>query len=192
VRRGILGGTFDPPHLAHLVAAETAYRQLGLDVVTFLPAGVPWQKAGHPVSKPEHRWELTRLATEDVEYFAADPRELRRDGPTYTIDTLATFPPDENLLLLLGNDAAAGLPTWHRFEELVARVEIVVAPRPGTGREEVERAVGRKVQWLAMPALEISGTMIRQRVAARESVRFLVPDRVWHYIVEHELYGPAI
>ncbi|MGH8937431.1 MAG: nicotinate-nucleotide adenylyltransferase [Acidimicrobiia bacterium] len=192
MRRGILGGTFDPPHLAHLVAAETAYRQLGLDVVTFLPAGSPWQKAGHPVSEPEHRWEMTRLAIEGAEYFAADPRELRRDGPTYTIDTLATFPPGETLLLILGHDAAAGLPTWHRAEELVTQVEIVVAPRPGTGREEVDRAVGRAVQWLAMPALEISGTMIRQRLAARESVRFLVPDRVWHYIVEHELYGPAI
>lgn len=165
---------------------------MGLDVVTFLPAGTPWQKASHAVSEPEHRWEMTRLATEGVEYFAADPRELRREGPTYTIDTLATFPSDETLLLILGHDAAAGLPTWHRSEELVAQVEIVVAPRPGKDREEVESGVGRKVQWLAMPALDISGTMIRQRVAARESVRFLVPERVWHYIVEHELYGPAI
>jgi len=98
VRRGILGGTFDPPHLAHLVAGEAAYRELGLDVVTFLPAGRPWQKADLGVSPAADRWEMTRRAVAGVSYFAADDREVRRDGWTYTADTLATFPESEELV----------------------------------------------------------------------------------------------
>ena len=95
MRRGILGGTFDPPHLAHLVAGEAAWRQLGLEVVTFIPAGAPWQKQGRQVTEAAHRWEMTRLAVAGVDYFEADDREILRRGPTYTVDTLAQFPDDD-------------------------------------------------------------------------------------------------
>ena len=94
MRRGILGGTFDPPHMAHLVAADAASRQLDLDVVTFIPAGAPWQKADLDVSEPRHRWEMTRRAVSGVPGFEADDREVRREGWSYTVDTLATFPED--------------------------------------------------------------------------------------------------
>lgn len=190
MRRAILGGTFDPPHVAHLVAAETAYRQLGVDVVTFIPAGAPWQKADRGVTAADHRWAMTRLTVAGVDYFAADDREVRRDGWTYTIDTLESFSEDDELWLILGADAAAGLPTWHRYPDVLRRARVAVAPRPGTSREEVEGRVG-KVEWLDMPALGLSGTAIRRRAAVGGSIRFLVRDAVWDYIREHGLYRPT-
>lgn len=190
VRRGILGGTFDPPHLAHLLAGEAAYRELGLDVVTFLPAGAPWQKSGRTVSAAEHRWEMTLLAVAGVDYFVADDREIVRPGWTYTVDTISTFPPQDELVLILGADAASGLPTWHRPADVLARVELAVMPRPGVSRSAVEAAVGSH-HWLATPEMPISGTMLRRRRQRGESIRFLVPDAVFAYIEEHLLYEPA-
>ncbi len=191
VQRGILGGTFDPPHVAHLMAGEAAYRDLGLDVVTFLPAGAPWQKAERPVSAPEHRWEMTVRAVAGVDYFAADDREVRRPGWTYTVDTLASFPADEQLTLILGADAAAGLRSWERHGEIVDRAQVAVMERPGTDRRAVEDAVGARVVWLDAPRVAISGTMLRARAAAGGSVRFLVREAVWEYIVTHDLYRGA-
>lgn len=189
--RGILGGTFDPPHLGHLAAAETAYRQLGLTEVTFLPAGKPWQKAGSSVATPSARWEMTCLAIAGVGYFAADDREILRDGPTYTADTLETFGPDEEILLVLGADAALGIPTWARFEEVLDRAVIAVAPRSGVDPGDVTGAVGSDVLWLDMPSIEVSGTTLRERVRSGRSIRFLVPDPVWTYVAEHDLYRPV-
>ncbi len=188
VRRGILGGTFDPPHLAHLVAGEAAHRELGLDVVTFLPAGRPWQKAGLGVSPAAHRWEMTRRAVAGVGYFEADDREVVRDGWTYTADTLATFPGGEELFLILGADAAAGLPTWHAPEAVLGRAGLVVVDRPGVERAAVEAAVGG-VQWLHTPLLSISGTLLRARRRKGLSLRFLVPDAVLAYIESAGLYA---
>lgn len=184
---GILGGTFDPPHLAHLHTGEVAYRQLGLDRVLFMPAGSPWQKAGRRVSAPAHRWEMTRLAVAGVEYFRADDREVHRDGWTYTADTLATFPADVEIVLILGADAAAGLPTWHRAEEVISRTRLAIAPRPGIDIEEVTRLVNDAVV-LDMAPIDLSGTMIRERLGDGRSVRFLVRDAVWQYIEDEGLY----
>lgn len=188
MRRALLGGTFDPPHLAHLVAGETAYRQLGVDVVTYLPAGRPWQKAGRGVTESGHRWEMTLRAIDGVDYFSADDREVHRDGWTYTVDTLQSFPEAEELWLVLGADAAAGLPSWQRWRDVVARARIAVAPRPGVERRRVEEAVG-EVTWLQMPELPISGTEIRRHAAAGGSIRFLVRESVWAYATEHDLYA---
>ncbi len=189
VHIGLLGGTFDPPHLAHLHAGEAAYRQLGLDHVVFMPAGAPWQKSGRKVSTPGHRWEMSRLAVAGVDYFVADEREVHRDGWTYTADTLATFPADDRLVLILGTDAARNLPTWHRVHDVLERADIAVAPRPGAERTEVEVAVGENVTWLDMAPLDLSGTQIRSRVSAGQGTRFLVRDAVWRYFTTHDLYG---
>lgn len=186
MRRGILGGTFDPPHWAHLVAGEAAYRELGLDVVTFIPAGAPWQKAEGVVSPAGHRWTMTSMAVEGVDYFAADDREVQRDGWTYTVDTLSEFA-DDDVALILGADAAAGLRSWHRVDDFIDRVVVAVMPRPGTDRAAVE-ATGARVRWLDVPELAISGTMLRQRRAQGGSIRFFVLEDVYAYIEEHGLY----
>ncbi len=188
VRRGILGGTFDPPHMAHLLAGEAAYREMDLDVVTFIPAGAPWQKEGTGVSAPEHRWAMTCLAVDGVGYFEPDDREVRRPGWTYTADTLDTFPAGEDLILILGADAAAGLGSWHRAADVLGRVALAIMPRPGTDWEAVEAAAGPHHR-LSTPELPISGTMIRHRRRGGDTIRFLVPDPVHAYIETHGLYG---
>lgn len=188
MRRGILGGTFDPPHLAHLVAADAARSQAALDVVTFLPAGAPWQKAGVDVSDPAHRWEMTRLAVAGLAGFEADDREVRRAGWSYTVDTLESFPVDEHLVLILGADAAAGIGSWHRPEAVLARAAVVVMPRPGVDRGAVEAAVGSPM-FLDTPELAISGTMLRERRRRGLGIRFLVPDAVLAYIEANRLYA---
>lgn len=185
---GILGGTFDPPHVAHLVAAEAAYRQFGLSGVTFLPAGAPWQKAGRLVSSADDRWAMTGLAIAAVPYFDADDREVRRDGWTYTADTLQTIDDNREVMLILGADAALGLPTWHRYDEILARARIAVVPRPGIARSAVDAAVGVEMVWVDAPELTVSGTELRRRVREGGSIRFLVRDSVWRYVEEQGLY----
>ncbi|MFQ5517145.1 MAG: nicotinate-nucleotide adenylyltransferase [Acidimicrobiia bacterium] len=188
VRRGLLGGTFDPPHLAHLRAGEAAYHQLGLDVVTFMPAGTPWHKSGRPVTAADHRWQMTCLAAEPVEYFEADRREVSRPGWTYTVDTLETFPDDEDVCLILGADAAANVQTWHRWRDVLDRVTLAVVPRPGTEGAEVTVATGGAHVWLDTAKLNVSGSMIRALAARGRSYRFLVPEAVWRYGEEHHVY----
>jgi nicotinate-nucleotide adenylyltransferase len=189
VRRGILGGTFDPPHLAHLFAGEAAYRDLDLDVVTFIPAGAPWQKADRKVINAEDRWQMTVLAVEGISYFEADDREVRRDGWTYTVETVHSFPEDEELFLVLGADAARGIPTWHEADEVLRRTTIAVVPRPGVERHEVDEALaGGDVVWLDTPDVRLSGTMLRRQARAGRSIRFLVCDNVWRYIEESQIY----
>lgn len=189
MRRGILGGTFDPPHLAHLFAGEAAYRDLGLDIVTFIPAGAPWQKAGRHMTSVEHRWQMTTLAVADIPYFEADDREVRREGWTYTIDTLHSFPDDEQLFLILGADAARGIPTWQASDDVLQRATIAVVPRPGVDRIEVDEALNAgDVIWLETPNVRLSGTMLRRQAAAGRSIRFLVRDNVWRYVTEKCVY----
>lgn len=184
---GLLGGTFDPPHIAHLLAGEVAYRQLSLDRVLFVPAGSPWQKADKAVSGAEQRWRMIELATEGVDYFEPDDREVHRSGLTYTVDTLATFPDGEEIWLILGADAARGLPTWERAEEVTSRTRLAILPRPGVDPQEVEDAIGASV-WLDMAPVAISGTLIRQRVAAGVGYRFMVTEAVYRYIEAEGLY----
>jgi nicotinate-nucleotide adenylyltransferase len=189
--RAILGGTFDPPHIAHLVAGEAARGQLGVDTVTYIPAGRPWQKAGTGVSEAHHRLRMIELATEGVDYFAVDDREVHRDGWTFTIDTIDSFAGEE-VVMIIGADSAKGLPTWNRVDELIERARIAVVPRVGVRREEIESMVDGDIIWLDMPSLDVSGTMLRCRVAEGRSIRFLVPDPVFDYVGEHRLYlGPA-
>lgn len=189
VRRGILGGTFDPPHLAHLFAGEAAYRDLALDVVTFVPAGAPWQKAGRRMTSVEDRWQMTQLAVADIPYFEADDREVRREGWTYTVDTLHSFPDDEQLFLILGADAARGVPTWNSYEDVLRRATIAVIPRPGVDRGEVDEALaGGDAVWLETPDVRLSGTMLRRQATAGRSIRFLVRGAVWRYVTENRIY----
>lgn len=188
MRRAILGGTFDPPHLAHLFAGEAAYRQLDIDVVTFMPAGIPWQKSGGAVSAAHHRWAMTQLSVAGVSYFEPDRREIDRDGWTFTADTLETFGEDD-LTLVLGSDAASGLRTWHRFEDVLERARIAVMPRAGGPMELVSEVIpADRLQVLDTPELRLSGTELRRRARSGHSLRFLVRDAVWDYINETGCY----
>lgn len=188
VKRGILGGTFDPPHIAHLIAGEASYRQLGLDVVSFVPAGDPWQKADSSVSAAEHRWQMTLLSVDPIPYFVADDLEIRREGPTYTVETVEAFPDDE-IVLILGADAALGIRSWHRWQELLEIVDLAVAPRPGVGRHEVEHAVPKPLVWLDMAPIDVSATDVRERARKGLSIRFYVRESVWNYVQEQGVYA---
>jgi nicotinate-nucleotide adenylyltransferase len=188
VRTGILGGTFDPIHIAHLHAGETALHAADLDRVVFMPAGDPWQKTDErQVTPAAARVEMTRLAIEGVAGFELDLREVERDGPTYTIDTLASFPADDELFLILGFDAAVGLPTWHRWEEVVARAGILVVPRPGYDLSRMESVVPSAVL-LEMAALDVSASSIRRMAAQGAPYRFLVTPEVYRFIESQGIY----
>lgn len=133
---------------------------------------------------------MTRLGVEGVDGFDVDERELARQGPTFTADTLATFPVDEELFLVLGADSASGIRTWNRWEEVMARATVIVAPRPGIDMDTVG-AVLPDAMVLDCPALDISSTTIRSLSSRRGAYRFLVPEPVYRYIEEHRLYDHA-
>jgi nicotinate-nucleotide adenylyltransferase len=188
VRTGILGGTFDPIHIAHLHAGETALHAAGLERVLFMPAGDPWQKTDdRRITPAKTRVEMTRLAIAGTAGFDLDLREVDRDGPTYTIDTLLSFPDTEDLYLIMGSDAAIGLPTWHRWEEVVERAGILVVPRPGHAMSEVTEILPNAVV-LEMATLDISSTSIREMASVGRPFRYLVPDEVYEFIQREGIY----
>jgi nicotinate-nucleotide adenylyltransferase len=152
-----------------------------------MPAGEPWQKGDRALTPADQRLEMTRLAIEGVEGFEVDEREVHRDGPTFTIDTLLSFPAEEELFLILGADAALGLPTWHRWETLLERARILVVPRPGTDLSLITQVVP-KARMLDMAALDVSSTLIRAMAAEARPYRFLVPPQVHAYIEATGLY----
>jgi nicotinate-nucleotide adenylyltransferase len=198
MRIGILGGTFNPPHLGHLIAAQEAYRELHLDQVTLIPAGMPPHKPVDEEPGPEHRLELCRLAVGDDERFTVSDLELRRDGPSYTVDTLDVLrsrSPSDDLFLILGADIAAGLPEWHEPERVLELATVTIAMRRGTAKAAVDDALaqlqgGERARFFQMPRIGISSTMVRRRVRAGQPIRYFVPDTVMHYIETHGLYGP--
>lgn len=192
-RRGLLGGTFDPPHLGHLVVAECARVALQLDQVRLLVAGEPWMK-GAAVSPAADRLALAEAAVADHPDLVVDARETRRDGPTYTADTLAELvaeEPDTDWYFLLGEDAAAQLPRWERIEDAFALATFVVVTRPAHPPPPAS-ALPERVVHLEVPQLEVSSTQLRDRFAAGEATRYLVPDAVDRCIRERGLYGAEV
>ncbi|MCI0569418.1 MAG: nicotinate-nucleotide adenylyltransferase [Myxococcaceae bacterium] len=181
----LLGGTFDPPHIGHLVLAEFAWQELGGRVV-FVPAGDPWRKAETPVTHAEHRVAMTELATDRNPRFAVDVREVQRPGPTYTVDTLEALHGEghDQIVLLLGADALRDLANWKDPDRIRKLATLAVASRAG---REVPAESG--IVALGMPTLEVSSTAIRERVAAGKTIRYLVPDAVRDYILHHRLYS---
>ena len=185
---GLLGGSFDPPHVGHLVVAEGVRWALGLDEVWFVVAGDPQHK---PVeTAAETRVELTRLATTGNEAFVVDDREVRRDGATYTVDTLSELRaerPDDTFFFILGSDEVGELPNWHRADELPDLVTFVAVERPG---HELPRAhpVQQRVNIVRLPQLDISSTDLRKRYVKGRPTRYLVPDAVDAYVRSSGLY----
>lgn len=187
VRIGILGGTFDPIHIAHMHAAETALFQANLDRLLFMPAGEPWQKGDRDVTDSRHRATMVRLAIGEVPGFDIDLREVERSGPTYTADTLASFSEDDDLFLLMGADTALGIDTWHEPERVLRRAAILIVPRPGWDAEAaVSGITGSRL--LDMAAFDMSSTLIRSMARNGRPFRYLVPGEVYEYIEANNLY----
>lgn len=180
----LFGGTFDPPHMGHLVLADCAREKFGGSVV-FLPAGDPWRKSARVVAAAAHRLAMTELAADTNPNFAVDAREVRRGGPSYMVDTLDAFRGEgyEQIVLILGSDALADLPNWKEPDRIRAMATLAVASREGRPAPERPGVVP-----VSMPTLDISSTMIRDRIAAGQTIRYIVPAAVRDYIAYHRLY----
>ena len=198
MKLGILGGTFDPIHLGHLLIAEQARATLGLDEVLFITAGQPWMKEGTPISDARHRLSMVRLAVGANPFFHASAIEIDRPGPTYTVDTLEELrreaESDAQLYLVLGADSLKNLSRWKSPELLIQLCTLVAAPRPGHADrdlgfiDDIQPGASQKLAILEGPEVGISGAEIRRRVSQGLSVRYQVPEDVERYIYSHGLY----
>ena len=197
-RIGVFGGAFDPPHLAHVALVRAAIEQLQLDEVRVLPTGQAWHKP-RALTDAEHRLAMVRCAFDGMPEVVVDDREMRRTGPSYTVDTLqelAAEQPAAQLYLLIGEDQHRSLPSWHRIGE-IARLAIIcaaerdnaVAPwSTGPGHASTPESLDAAIRPLRMPLMPISATDIRQRLAHQQPITALVPPAVERYIHEHHLY----
>ena len=195
-RIGVLGGTLDPVHHAHLFAAEEARGVHGLDRVLIVPCGTPPHKDAAGTAAPQHRIAMCELAVRSNPHLQACSLEVERPGPSYTLDTLhglrGQYGPEASLFLILGADAVLDLCTWYRPDEVLQAAQCLVVPRSGSDLADLAGVLGPKrasrVQVLALPCLEISATDIRRRVREGRSIRYLTPDLVVEYIEAHGLY----
>lgn len=191
-RIGVFGGTFDPPHLGHLVAASEAAFECRLDEVVFVPAGDPWQKAHVRVTDAPARLEMTRLAIGADPLFRVSTCDIDREGATYAVDTVADVRAEYDgpveLFFIIGADSLENLHTWHRVEELVKAVKFIALNRPGHSRREVDTSFGIDVEFIDMPGVDLSSTECRQRVRDGQPVRYLVPDAVAAFIEDRGMY----
>ncbi len=189
-----MGGTFDPIHHGHLVAASEVQATFDLDEVVFVPTGQPWQKADREVSPAEHRYLMTVIATAANPRFEVSRVDIDRSGPTYTVDTLTDIArqrPDADLFFITGADAMAQILTWRDHDEIFELAQFVACTRPGHDLDEsmlADLPQGR-VTVLEIPALAISSTDCRDRVRSGQPVWYLVPDGVVQYVAKHELYA---
>jgi len=186
-----MGGTFDPVHHGHLVAASEVAQRFDLDEVVFVPTGQPWQKALHTVSAAEDRYLMTVIATASNPRFSVSRVDIDRAGPTYTVDTLhdirESFSPAAELFFITGADALAQILSWHRSDDLLEMAHFVGVTRPGHRLADPGFPDGR-VTLLEVPALAISSTGCRDRVRRGDPVWYLVPDGVVQYISKRKLY----
>ena len=191
-RIGVMGGTFDPIHHGHLVAASEVAQSFDLDEVVFVPTGMPWQK--QKVTEGEHRYLMTVIATASNPRFTVSRVDIDRDGPTYTIDTLRDLKaarPDAELFFITGADAIAQILGWRNHDELWELAHFVAVSRPGHVLS-TEGLPSEDVSQLEVPALAISSTECRERAASGLPVWYLVPDGVVQYISKHRLYRESI
>ena len=192
MRLGVMGGTFDPIHHGHLVAASEAQSLFGLDEVVFVPTGEPWQKQGRDVAPAEHRYLMTVVATASNPRFTVSRVDIDRDGPTYTIDTLRDLHaqrPDDELFFITGADALAQILSWKDSDELFDLARFIGVTRPGYELSESGLPADR-VDLQEVPAMAISSTDCRERVARAEPVWHRVPAGLAQRRATHPLYSP--
>ena len=200
-RVGIMGGTFDPIHIGHLVTAEEARQQFNLDYVVFVPAGNPPHKKGQTVSNPEHRYLMTVLAVIANPYFTVSRVEIERfsEGPTYTINTINWFNElyknKVSLYFISGADAILDILTWKDYPLLLNSCHFIAASRPGYNLSRIQETIGqtypsilKRVHLLEIPAMAISSTAIRDRVRESKTIKYLTPEPVEHYIIKNNLW----
>ena len=195
---GVMGGTFDPIHLGHLIVAEEVRTRVNLAEVLFVPAGLPWLKTDRTISAVEHRLEMVRLAIADKPYFRLSTVDVERAGSSYTVDTIADLQgqigAEDELFLILGWDSLAELPEWQEPSRLITMCRLLVVPRPGYPRPKLKSLkasipdISQRVMLLDKPEIDISASNIRDRLAKGLSVHHLVPKPVNEYIKEHRLY----
>ncbi len=200
MKLGILGGTFNPPHIGHLVCAQEACAQLALDRVTLMPAGVPPHKEVASDPGAAARWELCRRAIEGHERFAVSRLELDRPGPSFTVDTLKAVHdehPEDDLTFIVGGDMARSLPSWREPASVLSLATLAVAERAGAAREDIRdelRVLGdaadERVTFFDMPRIDVSSSDVRKRVASGRPIRWLVPDAVAEAIAQNGWYRP--
>ena len=185
---GILGGTFDPPHLGHLVLAQAAYETLILDKIVLIPAKIQPHKTNKIMASAQSRYEMCKLAINDDPRFEISDMEIRRSGLSYTVDTLQelkSLRPDSKLTLVIGADNISDIADWKDPERIFSLCEVAAAARPNC---RPEGAYVSRIKIFDMPMVEISSTQIRQRVMAGLSIKYLVPQSVEKYILHHGLY----
>lgn len=198
MRLGVLGGTFDPIHFGHLLAAEEARVALGLDQVLFAPAGDPPHKQGHSVLPIAHRLAMVCLAIADNPAFAVTRVDIERPGPHFTVDMIRLLHDEwgthaDEIFLIMGADSLAQLSTWHEPARLITLCRLAVVARPGYRPDlaELERAlpgISRRLECVEMPVLGISSSDLQRRVREGRSIRYQVPAAVARYVAEHKLY----
>jgi nicotinate-nucleotide adenylyltransferase len=196
MRLGLLGGTFNPPHIGHLVCAQEAMTQLGLERVTFMPVYSPPHKEAERDPGVDDRVELCRRAVAGDERFEVSRLEADVRRPSFTVDTLKRLhesSPEDDLTFIVGGDMAHALPTWHEPETVLSLATLGIAERDGVGRADITEALAGlagadRIRFFNMPRLDISSSLIRRRVAAGQPIRYLVPDAVAAYIDSARLY----
>ncbi|MDQ5824796.1 MAG: nicotinate-nucleotide adenylyltransferase [Chloroflexota bacterium] len=197
-RLGMLGGSFDPVHIAHLLMAETVREALSLDLVLFVPTGVQPLKQGRPVTPAGHRVKMLELALQENPYFAISRADVDREGPSYTVDTVRQLREEWGgealqMWFIVGADSLASFPRWRDPAGILSQTRLAVVRRPGVSidmavLEQRLPGIAASIDWVDAPLVEISATDIRQRVAAGHSIRYRVPEAVREYIVAHDLY----
>lgn len=190
-RLGLFGGSFNPIHHGHLIAVQEAFQRLDLKTVIFVPTHNPPHKAAPEVST-HHRLFMTELATTENKHFTVSGIELQREGPSYTITTLRSFKhqhPDDKLCLLIGADELAQFQEWKDWNKLLEEFTVVGLKRPGFDRDSITETVLERSQFIQIPEVQISSSMIRERFRNNTPVRYFLPGAVWNYIREHKLYS---
>jgi nicotinate-nucleotide adenylyltransferase len=196
MRIGILGGTFNPPHIGHLVCAQEAHDQLDLDRVVLMPAGVPPHKQVEADPGAEARYALCQAAVEGDERFGVSRLELDRAGRSFTVDTLRALhdqSPQDDITFIAGGDMARSLPSWREPETLLSLATVAVAERAADKRDAISAAIAPlagadRVRFFDMPRIDVSSSLVRERVASGRSIRYLVPDAVADAIAQNGWY----